>query len=79
MIGNAKSKKHTAKHIAMKVDATTTNRGGATFGMAAGLGTGAVCQVARGIKSMAVVGAIGGLTGGAAVAAKQAMKRYVPI
>lgn len=47
--------------------------------MAGGLGTGAVCQVARGITSMAVVGAIGGLTGGAAVAAKQAMKRYVPI
>lgn len=44
--------------------------------MAAGLGTGAVGQVARGIRSMAIVG---GLTGGAAVAAKQAMKRYVPI
>ncbi|KDO47614.1 hypothetical protein CISIN_1g031832mg [Citrus sinensis] len=34
MTGKAKPKKHTAKEIAMKVDAATTNRGGGKAGMA---------------------------------------------
>ncbi|KAJ4721521.1 zinc finger (C2H2 type) family protein [Melia azedarach] len=34
MTGKAKPKKHTAKEIAMKVDAATTNRGGGKAGLA---------------------------------------------
>ncbi|XP_010943386.1 protein METHYLENE BLUE SENSITIVITY 1 [Elaeis guineensis] len=34
MTGKAKPKKHTAKEIAAKVDAATTNRGGGKAGMA---------------------------------------------
>ncbi|CAN8235233.1 unnamed protein product [Cochlearia groenlandica] len=45
----------------------------------AGLGTGAVCRAARGVRSAAVAGAIGGLAAGAVVAGKQIVKRYVPI
>lgn len=38
MTGKAKPKKHTAKEIAMKVDAATTNRGGGAAGKADRLG-----------------------------------------
>ncbi|KAG2696855.1 hypothetical protein I3843_07G078200 [Carya illinoinensis] len=34
MTGKAKPKKHTAKEIALKVDAATTNRGGGKAGLA---------------------------------------------
>ncbi|GAV84930.1 Tim17 domain-containing protein [Cephalotus follicularis] len=56
-----------------------TDRDDVWSSVAAGLGTGAVCRAARGVRSAAVAGAIGGLAAGAAVAAKQALKRYVPI
>lgn len=56
-----------------------TDRDDVWSSVVAGLGTGAVCRAARGIRSAAVAGAIGGLAAGAAVAAKQAAKRYVPI
>lgn len=45
----------------------------------AGLSTGAVYRAARGVRSAAVAGAVGGTLVGLAVTAKQAMKRYVPI
>ncbi|MQM04475.1 hypothetical protein Taro_037275 [Colocasia esculenta] len=45
----------------------------------AGLGTGALFKAASGPRSAAVAGAIGGLMVGAAVGAKQVVKRYVPI
>ncbi|CAA6673655.1 unnamed protein product [Spirodela intermedia] len=45
----------------------------------AGLGTGALFKAASGPRSAAVAGALGGLMVGAAVAAKQVAKRYVPI
>lgn len=45
----------------------------------AGLGTGAVYRAARGVRSAAVAGALGGVAAAAAVAGKQALKRYVPI
>ncbi|KAF8084288.1 hypothetical protein N665_0726s0012 [Sinapis alba] len=45
----------------------------------AGLGTGAVFRAARGVRSAAVAGALGGLAAGAVVAGKQVVKRYVPI
>ncbi|KAG7992229.1 hypothetical protein I3843_02G117500 [Carya illinoinensis] len=47
--------------------------------VAAGLGTGAVYRAARGVRSAAVAGAVGGVLVGLAVTAKQAMKRYAPI
>ncbi|GMN36932.1 hypothetical protein TIFTF001_006414 [Ficus carica] len=47
--------------------------------VAAGLGTGALYRAARGVRSAAVAGAVGGVLVGAAVTAKQAIKRYVPI
>ncbi|TKY64317.1 Mitochondrial import inner membrane translocase subunit TIM23-1 [Spatholobus suberectus] len=47
--------------------------------VAAGLGTGALYRAARGVRSAAVAGAVGGAVVGVAVAAKQALKRYVPI
>ncbi|ESR46220.1 hypothetical protein WN944_007240 [Citrus x changshan-huyou] len=47
--------------------------------VAAGLGTGAIYRAAGGLRSAAVAGAIGGITAAAAVAGKQAVKRYVPI
>ncbi|KAJ0076134.1 mitochondrial import inner membrane translocase subunit TIM23-2 [Pistacia vera] len=56
-----------------------TDRDDVWSSVAAGLGTGAVCRAARGVRSAAVAGALGGLAAGAAVAAKQVMKRYVPI
>ncbi|KAJ7963212.1 Mitochondrial import inner membrane translocase subunit TIM23-like protein [Quillaja saponaria] len=45
----------------------------------AGLGTGALYRAARGVRSAAVAGAVGGVLVGVAVTAKQAFKRYVPI
>ncbi|KAE8637482.1 hypothetical protein Csa_007329 [Cucumis sativus] len=45
----------------------------------AGLGTGAVYKAASGPRSAAIAGAIGGIAAAAAVAGKQAVKRYVPI
>ncbi|XP_065852391.1 mitochondrial import inner membrane translocase subunit TIM23-1 [Euphorbia lathyris] len=45
----------------------------------AGLGTGAVYRAARGPRSAAIAGAIGGIAAAAAVAGKQAVRRYVPI
>lgn len=45
----------------------------------AGLGTGALYRAAAGVRSAAVAGAIGGVLVGAAVTAKQVLKRYVPI
>ncbi|KAK7310927.1 hypothetical protein RJT34_08728 [Clitoria ternatea] len=47
--------------------------------VAAGLGTGALYRAARGVRSAAVAGAVGGVVVGVAVTAKQALKRYVPI
>lgn len=47
--------------------------------VAAGLGTGALYRAARGVRSAAVAGAVGGVLVGAAVTAKQVVKRYVPI
>jgi import inner membrane translocase subunit TIM23 len=47
--------------------------------VAAGLGTGAVYRAARGVRSAAVAGAVGGVLVGLAVTGKQAMKRYVPL
>lgn len=47
--------------------------------VAAGLGTGALYRAARGVRSAAVAGAVGGVLVGVAVTAKQALKRYVPI
>ncbi|KAF6153703.1 hypothetical protein GIB67_000936 [Kingdonia uniflora] len=45
----------------------------------AGLGTGVLFRAAKGVRSAAVAGAIGGIMAGAAVAGKQAVKRYVLI
>ena len=45
----------------------------------AGLATGALYRAARGVRSAAVAGAVGGVVVGVAVTAKQALKRYVPI
>ncbi|GLT63131.1 hypothetical protein SLA2020_357160 [Shorea laevis] len=56
-----------------------TDRDDVWSSVAAGLGTGAVCRAARGVRSAAVAGALGGLAAGAVVAGKQVMKRYVPI
>lgn len=47
--------------------------------VAAGLFTGALFRAARGVRSAAVAGAVGGVVVGVAVTAKQALKRYVPI
>ncbi|CAL5200037.1 unnamed protein product [Lathyrus oleraceus] len=47
--------------------------------IAAGLGTGVLYRAARGVRSAAVAGAVGGVVVGVAVTAKQALKRYVPI
>lgn len=44
----------------------------------AGLGTGALFKAASGPRSAAVAGAVGGVLAAAAMAGKQAAKRYVP-
>ncbi|ONL92912.1 mitochondrial import inner membrane translocase subunit TIM23-2 [Zea mays] len=46
--------------------------------VAAGLGTGALFRAANGPRSAVVAGAVGGVLAGAAAAAKQVGKRYVP-
>ncbi|XP_022721557.1 mitochondrial import inner membrane translocase subunit TIM23-2-like [Durio zibethinus] len=56
-----------------------TDRDDVWSSVAAGLATGAVCRAARGVRSAAVAGALGGLAAGAVVAGKQVFKRYVPI
>ncbi|XP_010537579.1 PREDICTED: mitochondrial import inner membrane translocase subunit TIM23-2 [Tarenaya hassleriana] len=56
-----------------------TDRDDVWTSVVAGLGTGAVYRAARGMRSAAVAGALGGLAAGAVVAGKQALKRYVPI
>ncbi|XP_050234513.1 mitochondrial import inner membrane translocase subunit TIM23-2-like [Mercurialis annua] len=56
-----------------------TDRDDVWTSVAAGLGTGAVCRAARGVRSAAVAGALGGLAAGAVVAGKQMMKRYAMI
>ncbi|KAK8629200.1 hypothetical protein V6N13_078052 [Hibiscus sabdariffa] len=56
-----------------------TDRDDVWSSVAAGLATGAVCRAARGVRSAAVAGALGGLAAGAVVAGKQVLKRYVPI
>ncbi|OMO70682.1 hypothetical protein CCACVL1_18705 [Corchorus capsularis] len=56
-----------------------TDRDDVWSSVAAGLGTGAICRAARGARSAAVAGALGGLAAGAVVAGKQVVKRYVPI
>ncbi|MBA0748911.1 hypothetical protein Gogos_002888 [Gossypium gossypioides] len=38
-----------------------------------------LCRAARGVRSAAVAGALGGLAAGTVVAGKQVLKRYVPI
>ncbi|KAJ8755801.1 hypothetical protein K2173_024346 [Erythroxylum novogranatense] len=53
-----------------------TDRDDVWTSAAAGLGTGAVCRAARGVRSAAVAGALGGLAAGAVVAGKQTLKRY---
>ncbi|KAB5529423.1 hypothetical protein DKX38_019504 [Salix brachista] len=45
----------------------------------AGLSTGAIYRAAKGPRSAAIAGVIGGIAAAGAVAAKQAVKRYVPI
>ncbi|CAI0388319.1 unnamed protein product [Linum tenue] len=50
-----------------------TDRDDVWTSVAAGLGTGAVCRAARGVRSAAVAGALGGLVAGAVVAGKQAI------
>ncbi|KAJ4909418.1 Mitochondrial import inner membrane translocase subunit TIM23-1 [Raphanus sativus] len=56
-----------------------TDRDDVWTSVVAGLGTGAVFRAARGVRSAAVAGALGGLAAGAVVAGKQVVKRYVPI
>ncbi|XP_010531862.1 PREDICTED: mitochondrial import inner membrane translocase subunit TIM23-1 [Tarenaya hassleriana] len=56
-----------------------TDRDDVWTSVVAGLGTGAAYKAARGVRSAAVAGALGGLAAAAAVAGKQALKRYVPI
>ncbi|XVF25175.1 hypothetical protein REPUB_Repub13aG0190700 [Reevesia pubescens] len=56
-----------------------TDRDDIWSSVAAGLSTGAVCRAARGVRSAAVAGALGGLAAGAVVTGKQVLKRYVPI
>lgn len=56
-----------------------TDRDDVWSSVAAGLATGAVCRAARGVRSAAVAGALGGLAAGTVVAGKQVLKRYVPI
>lgn len=45
----------------------------------AAVGTGACYRAARGVRSAAIAGVVGGLAAGAAVAGKNVVKRYVPI
>ncbi|XP_021903040.1 mitochondrial import inner membrane translocase subunit TIM23-1-like [Carica papaya] len=56
-----------------------TDRDDEWSSVAAGLGTGALYRAARGVRSAAVAGALGGIAAGAVVAGKQAFRRYMPI
>ncbi|KAF8047493.1 hypothetical protein N665_3001s0008 [Sinapis alba] len=56
-----------------------TDRDDVWTSVAAGLGTGAVFRAARGVRSAAVAGALGGMVAGAVVAGKQVFKRYAHI
>ncbi|KAJ4719639.1 Mitochondrial import inner membrane translocase subunit tim23 [Melia azedarach] len=52
---------------------------GGQVGRRFGNSLGAIYRAAGGLRSAAIAGAIGGVTAAAAVAGKQAVKRYVPI
>ncbi|CAH2037145.1 unnamed protein product [Thlaspi arvense] len=56
-----------------------TDRDDVWTSVVAGLGTGAVFRAARGVRSAAVAGALGGIAAGAVVAGKQVFKRYAHI
>ncbi|KAJ0257242.1 Mitochondrial import inner membrane translocase subunit TIM23-1 [Hirschfeldia incana] len=56
-----------------------TDRDDVWTSVVAGLGTGAVFRAARGVRSAAVAGALGGVVAGGVVAGKQVLKRYAHI
>ncbi|VVA91662.1 unnamed protein product [Arabis nemorensis] len=56
-----------------------TDRDDVWTSVISGLGTGAVFRAARGVRSAAVAGALGGMAAGAVVAGKHVFKRYVHI
>ncbi|CAA7056610.1 unnamed protein product [Microthlaspi erraticum] len=56
-----------------------TDRDDIWTSVVAGLGTGAIFRAARGVRSAAVAGALGGIAAGAVVAGKQVFKRYAHI
>ncbi|KAF2559841.1 hypothetical protein F2Q68_00013583 [Brassica cretica] len=56
-----------------------TDRDDVWTSVVAGLGTGAVFRAARGVRSAAVAGALGGMVAGGVVAGKQVLKRYAHI
>ncbi|KAL1224098.1 Mitochondrial import inner membrane translocase subunit TIM23-1 [Cardamine amara subsp. amara] len=59
--------------------AAVTDKDDVWTSVVAGLGTGAVFRAARGVRSAAVAGALGGIAAGAVVAGKQVFKRYAHI
>lgn len=56
-----------------------TDRDDVWTSVVAGLGTGAVFRAARGVRSAAVAGALGGMVAGGVVAGKQVLKRHAHI